>query len=64
MTNDAPKKRANTISRTRPRIRESNVMPLTTEVFSISLNPESFLLAIRAPSLAQKARFRDFEQGH
>jgi len=29
-------------------------MPLTTEVFSISLNPETFLLAIRAPSLAQK----------
>jgi hypothetical protein len=34
-------------------MRESNVIPLTTEVFSISLRPETFFVAIRLPSLLE-----------
>ena len=39
-------------------MRDRNVIPLTTEVFSISLNPVTFLLDIRAPSLAEKPLLR------
>ena len=40
MTSDAPKNLAKTTSRTSPRMRDSRVIPLTTDVFAIRRCPD------------------------
>ncbi len=43
MTSEAPKNRANTMSRTSPSTRDRSVIPLTTDVFAIRRCPETRL---------------------
>ena len=40
LSNPAPKNRANTTSRTKPKIRDNSVIPLTTDVFSANFRPD------------------------